>query len=766
MNLESVMSDGGRPEDPPLLRGEGRFADNMASRRDASAHWAHVVRSPHAAARIERIDVAVARAMPGVELVMTGTELIAAGVRPIPFLPLFKRPDGTPMSAPARHALAVERVRHVGEAVAFVVARTREEARDAAEHVDVTYEMLPAITSASDAVLPNAPKVLDTAIDNVAAGARFGDAEATKNAFTRAAHVVRLDLVHPRVAAAPLETRASIATFDRVSGKLTLRTASQNPGATRKLLADDVLGMPLDCVRVLVGDIGGSFSVKTYLYPEDVLIAHAARMLNRAVRWSADRIEAFLSDNQGRDHVTHAELALDRNARMLGLRVTTLANAGAYLTPSAAIIPIIAYTRVLTNTYDIPCLDVDVQVVLTNTVPVLAHRGAGRPEAVYVAERLVDAAARALAIDPAEIRRRNLVSRASMPYRNAIGETYDDGDFTRMLDAALHRFDWSGFTTRRRQAERAGYLLGRGICSYVEWTGGANYTEPVEVRALGDGSIEALSGTQGMGQGIAGSYATLLAQHLDLPATKIAVIQGDTDRIVGGGSAGSRSLFVGGSAMVKAAETLLKQAEGLAATALEVAPADLRYANGRFTVSGTDRSITLGELATRDGVLVAKVSNTVQGPSWPNGCHVCEVEIDPDVGAVRITRYVGVDDVGRVVSPSIVEGQLHGGAAQGLGQALLEQIIYQTNTAQLLTGSFMDYALPRADDCPAFECELDTTIPCRSNPLGVKGAGEAGTVAAPAAIANAVNDALASRGVRELDMPFTSERIWRAINEQ
>ena len=355
-----------------------------------------------------------------------------------------------------------------------------------------------------------------------------------------------------------------------------------------------------------------------------------------------------------------------------------------------------------------------------------------------------------------------------MPYRNAIGETYDDGDFARMLDAALARFDWAGFGSRRALAERDARLLGRGICSYVEWTGGANYTEPVVLRALADGRIEALSGTQAMGQGICGSYATLLAGRLDLPRNRITVLQGDTDRLVGGGSAGSRSLFVGGAAMVKAADTLLKDAEALAAAALEVAPADLRYGDGRFTVAGTDQSITLGELATRSagGVLVASVADTVQGPSWPNGCHVCEVEIDPATGATRITRYVAVDDVGRVVNRSIVEGQLHGGAAQGMGQALLEQIVYDADTAQLLTGSFMDYALPRAEDCPDWECELDTSIPCLTNPLGVKGAGEAGAIAAPAAIANAVLDALASYGARAIDMPFSSERVWRAINQR
>jgi aerobic carbon-monoxide dehydrogenase large subunit len=436
MSASDQVREDGRLEDPPLLRGQGRFADNLACESRDTVLWGYLLRSPHASALIEQIDTTSAGRMAGVELVLTGADLRAAGVRTIPFMPLFKRPDGTPMSAPPRHALAVERVRHVGEAVAFVVARTRDAARDAAEQIEVHYHPLPAVVDAADSVEPEAPRVFELMPDNVAAGARFGDEAAVRTAFEQAAHIVELSVTHPRVTAAPLETRASLASYDVATGRLTLRTASQNPAATRKLLAEDVFGWPVERVRILVGDIGGSFSVKTYLYPEDVLVAHAARTLGYPVRWCADRSESFLSDNHGRDHKTRAALALDRDGKMLALRVSTLANAGAYLTPSAAIIPILAYTRVLTNTYDIPCLDVEVRVVLTHTVPVLAHRGAGRPEAVYLAERLADASASVLRMDPAELRRRNLITRAQMPYRNAIGETYDDGDFARMLDMA------------------------------------------------------------------------------------------------------------------------------------------------------------------------------------------------------------------------------------------------------------------------------------------------------------------------------------------
>jgi carbon-monoxide dehydrogenase large subunit len=737
-----------RIEDDALLAGAGDFADDGAL--DGELHGA-MLRSPHAHALVRQIDVVAARGCPGVVAIYTARDLAADGVGAVPFMPLFKRPDGSPMTAPARHALQGERVRFVGDPVAFVVAQSRESARDAAEAIEVDYEALPATTDARDAGA------------ELAAGAQWGDRAATDAAFARASRVVSLELRNQRLSAAPLEPRACRAAVG-ADGRLTLHCGTQNPAVTRKLLAEDVLKVPQRDVRVRVGDIGGSFSVKSYLYPEDILIAYAARKLGRPVRWRSERGEAFLSDAQGRDHWTRAELALDPAGRFLALRVETLANMGAYLTPTSAIIPLVAYTRVPTNTYDIPAAHIGVRAVLTNTVPVLAHRGAGRPEAIYLIERLVDCAAREIGADPLELRRRNLVPVTRIPYRNAIGETYDSGDFPRLLERATALAD-AGRDERRESAAARGRIVGRGVASYVEWTGGASPTEPVEIRVDTAGGVELLTGTQAMGQGLATCYVQLAAARLGLPPRSIRVVQGDTDRFVGGGSIGSRSLFTGGSALVSAADALVEAARGLAAEALEAAPADLEYREGAFRVKGTDRSVALAALAARqpDQRISSMVTHKVDGASWPNGCHVCEVELDPETGEVAIARYVALDDVGTVVNAAIVEGQLHGGIAHGAGQALFEEIRFDRESGQLLSGSFMDYALPRASDLPPLEASTDETTPCRNNRLGAKGAGEAGAIAAPAAIANAVMDALACAGVRHLDMPLTPERVWRAL---
>jgi aerobic carbon-monoxide dehydrogenase large subunit len=737
-----------RVEDDALLRGAGRYADDR-DQPDALHAW--IVRSPHAHARIRSVGAARARAAPRVRLVATGADLARAGVRPIPFLPLFKGPGGRPMRSPPRTLLQADEARYAGDPVALVIADSRDAARDAAELVDVDYEPLDAVTDAQQA-----------SDAQIAACAQWGDAAATDAAFARAAHVVAIDLVLPRVAAVPLEPRAVLAVPDATSGRVTLYVASQNPAATRKLLAEDVLGIGTASVRVRVDDIGGSFSVKTYLYPEDGLAAWAALQLGRPVRWRAERGDAFQSDTQGRDHRTRAELALDASLRFVALRIRTRANVGAYLTPTAAIIPIVAYSRVLTNTYDIPALAASIDVVLTNTVPVLAHRGAGRPEAVYTIERLVDHAARALGVDAIALRRRNLVRADAMPYRNAIGETYDSGDFAAQLERALELSDWHGFAARREASAACGRLRGRACASYVEWTGAANLVEPVAMEALADGRVRVSSGTQEMGQGLRSSYTRLLARALDVDPRRIEIVQGDTDAIAGGGSAGSRSLFVGGSALSVAAERLIAIAREAAAARLETSAADLGYRNGRFEVVGTDRGVTLEALAAQARLAVHE-THSVAAASWPNGAHACEVEVDPETGRVAVARYTAVDDVGTVIDTRVVEGQVHGGVAQGVGEALLEAIRYDADSGQLLSGSLLDYALPRADDLPAMHTTLDEAHPCRTNALGAKGAGEAGIIASAAVVVNAVLDALAPAGVRHLDRPLTPETVWRAL---
>ena len=756
-----------RVEDASLLAGRGQFTDNVSV---AGASHIAFLRSPYAHARITTIDTAAAAAMPGVIAVYTGAQLVAAGVKPMPTVAGFQRAGGAPAVSSPRHVLAVDTVRFVGEAVAAVVAETRDAARDAAEAVMVDYDELPAVVDAVRASAPGAPVLCAAAPDNIAAEMRHGNAAATATAFAAAAHTVSLDLVNQRLAPSPMEPRSIVAAFDAGAKQLTVRLSSQMPTGARTSFVGAIPGLTNDNLRVVVGDVGGGFGMKTGVHPEDIVVAFAARDCARPVRWQAERVEEFLSAVHGRDVVSRAEMALDARGKVLALRVRSLANVGAYAMGTGVAIQVLIGPWVSTSVYDIETIDLHFMAVMTNTTPTGAYRGAGRPEAIYIIERLFDAAARALQLDPAELRRRNLIAPERMPYKNAMGQTYDSGKFGQILEAGLKLADWDGFAARRRLSEANGLLRGRGLSSFLEWTGGNVFEERVTVTVSADGFIEIGSATQAMGQGIATSYVQLAVDTFGVPADRIRILQGDTGRFNGFGSAGSRSLFTGGSAVRVASERTVDKSRALAGELLEVAAADIEYREGRFKVVGTDVGIGLFELAARQPEQRISIDSTsaVGGPTWPNGCHVCEVEIDPATGHVDVAAYASVNDIGRVVSPEIVTGQIEGGAVQGIGQALTEQVVYDPDSGQLLTASFQDYGMPRAGLASAFfKTAFDTTIPCTTNLLGVKGVGELGTIGATPAVVNAVIDALDhaghGRAAEQIQMPLTPPRVWRAL---
>jgi len=661
-------------------------------------------------------------------------------------------------------------VRFLGEAMAAVIVESSAVARDAAEAILVEYEELPAVPNLRQAAAPGAPLVWPGVGGNVVAETRYGDAAATQAAFEKAAHVVALDLVNQRLSPASMEPRVVLAEHDPVSERTTVRMSSQMPSGARDTLAKDVLGIPADKIRVLVGDVGGGFGMKTGLYPEDAVVAFAARQVGRPVKWAATRLDDFLAALHGRDTDSRAELALDANGKVLGFRVRTLANMGAYPGNSGIAIQLLIGPWVSTSIYDIRTVDFTFTALMTNTAPTGPYRGAGRPEAIYLIERLMDAAARKLDIDPAELRRRNMIQPSQMPYTNAMGQTYDSGSFEQVMDQALRLADWGGFAVRATASETRGKIRGRGIATFLEWTGGNVFEERVTVAVKGDGEIEIYATTQAMGQGIATSYAQLAVDVFGVPLERIKIVFGDSDRGSGFGSAGSRSLFTAGSAVKVAADKTVDTAKDLAADALEAATVDLEYRDGRIQVAGTDRGIGLFELAAQqpEGRIYIDSTSSVSGPTWPNGCHICEVEIDPDTGESEVASYVSANDAGRVVNPMIVEGQLAGGALQGLGQALCEQVIYDPESGQPLSASFMDYAMPRADMIAGYVTALDQSIPCRTNPLGVKGVGELGTIGATPALVNAVADALARSGqaaaADALQMPLTPPRVWALLH--
>ncbi|HSI58121.1 MAG TPA: xanthine dehydrogenase family protein molybdopterin-binding subunit [Ideonella sp.] len=754
-----------RIEDPALVAGKGLFTDDVSL--PGQTHLVFL-RSPYAHARITSIDTAAALELPGVLAIYTGAELAQAGVQPIDMKLPFGRPDGSPAAFAPRRVLAVDVVRFTGEPVVAIVAETVEQARAAADVVWVEYDELPAVTDPLRAVQAGAPVIWDAAPDNIVAESRHGDAAATEAAFARAAHTVSLDLLNQRLAPSPMEPRVTLAQVE-ADGRLFVRISSQMPTGVRDTLCAVLPGLQPEQVRVVVGDVGGGFGMKGGMHPEDAMVAHAARELKRPVKWCAQRIEEFLSAVHGRDMVCRAELALDDAGRVLALRVRSYANVGACPSGAGVMIQLLIGPWVSTSIYDVPLIDLHLTAVMTNTMATGAYRGAGRPEYIYVTERLMDAAAREMKLAPDELRRRNMIRPAQMPYRNQMAQVYDVGQFEKMMDQGKALADWDGFEARRAESATRGLLRGRGLATFLEWTGGNALDEKVTVHVTSDGFIELVSATQAMGQGIATSYAQLAVDVFGVPIEKIRVLQGDTDRANGFGSAGSRSLFTGGGAVQVASQRTLEHAKTLAADALEAPATDIEYTAGRFAVAGTDLAIGLFELAARQPAARIAVdgSASASAPSWPNACHVCEVEIDPATGAVAVVAYASVNDIGRVVSQTIVRGQIEGGAVQGIGQALCEQLRYDPDSAQLLTASFMDYAMPHVDVFRGFKTEFDTSVPCTTNVLGVKGVGELGTIGATPATVNAVIDALDRAGLgreaERVQMPLTAEQLWRAL---
>ncbi len=757
-----------RLEDPTLVTGTGRYVDDVEL--PGQTHLVFV-RSQYAHAKINSVDSSAALEMPGVIAVFSGADLVAAGVNPLPAQGMFKRPDGSAPTSPPRRAIAHEVTRFVGEPVAAVIAQTREQAKAASEAVYVDYEELPVVADLNGALAADAPLVWEPAGSNVVARNNHGDKAASDAAFAKAAHVVSMHIENQRLAPAPMEPRGVLADFDEKSGRITITMSTQMPTGVRNTLCDEILKIPKESVRVTVGDVGGGFGMKTGIYPEDAAVAWCARELRRPVKWIAERGEEFLSAVHGRGMQSDAELALDAQGKILALRVRTQANVGAYATPTGCAIQLLIGPWVSTSIYDIPAIDFTLDAVITNNAPTGAYRGAGRPEAIYNIERLLDLAARRTGIAQQEIRRRNMISPAQMPYRNAMGQTYDSGQFESVMNQGLKLADWDGFEARAAESKARGKLRGRGIATFLEWTGGNALEERVTLTVSGDGYIEIFSATQAMGQGIVTTYAQLAVDVFGVPIDKIRVLQGDTDRGTGFGSAGSRSLFTGGSAVKAASVKAVDAARQMAADALEASAEDLEYADGKFRIAGTDREMDLFEVAGRqpDGRVYIDSTTAVQAPSWPNGCHIAEVEVDPDTGVVEVVDYASVNDVGRVVNPMIVRGQLEGGAVQGIGQALCEQIVYDPQSGQCLTASFLDYTLPRVDAAATrFKTELDESTPCLTNPLGVKGVGELGTIGATPTVVNAVVDALDRAGRLEqalqMQMPLTPERVWQALS--
>jgi carbon-monoxide dehydrogenase large subunit len=757
-----------RVEDPRLLKGMGRYTDDIVL--PGMLHGI-VLRSPHAAATILSIDTAAGASVPGVRAVYTAADLKAAGLGTLPCAAPVQNRDGTDMASPAHPVLADGAVHHVGDPVAFIVADTAEQARDAAELVQVDYDILSSATDLAAAMNAGEAAVWPDVKNNTVFDWEIGDKAATDAEFAKAAHVTVLTVVNNRIVVSSIEARAAIADYDPAAGRWTLYANTQG-GWLIKNLIGPLFNTDPEKFRIVTPDVGGGFGMKLFLYAEHVLTCFAARALGRPVKWAADRTEAFLCDTQGRDNITTGELAVDSGGRFLALRTRTISNMGAYLSTFAPYIPTYAGTSVLSSVYGFKAIHANILGVFTNTVPVDAYRGAGRPEANYLVERLVDAAARELKIDRIELRRRNMVPPSAMPHATPVGKTYDSGDFQAVLDAALTKMDYAGFAPRRAAAALRGKRRGLGLAYYLEATGG-DPTERAEIRFADDGFVDVYVGTQSTGQGHETAYVQLTADRLGIDGEKIRVRQGDTDTIpVGGGTGGARSLYSEGQAIVKTAESVIEKGKQAAAEAMEAAVADIRFVDGSFSIVGTDRAIDIISLAAGQRRKAAAGQNAVtldtaevaaiDHHTFPNGCHMAEVEIDPETGVTTVVRYIVCDDFGTTVNPLIVRGQVAGGVAQGMGQAILEHTVFDPGSGQLLSGSFMDYALPRADDLPDVEVDL-LEIPCITNALGVKGAGEAGAVGSPPALINAIIDALSVDGVISIDMPATPERVWRAL---
>jgi carbon-monoxide dehydrogenase large subunit len=773
-----------RKEDTRFLMGKGNYVSDI---KRPGMTMGVFVRSPHAHARIRLLDPTAALAMPGVLAVLTGEDLKRDGVGGLPCAWPVTGKNGAATKEPAHPPLVQGKVRHVGDPIAFVVAENLTQARNAAEAVMVDYEVLPAVAGVLDALKPGAPAVFDDIPDNVCVDWDLGDAQATERAFKKAAHVARLSLVNNRLVGNPMEPRAAIGEYDRARDHHTLWSTSQFPHIVKLLMGNFVLGIPQHKLRVVAPDVGGGFGVKQFHYAEEAVVTWASKKVGRPVKWVCERSEAFISDAHGRDHVTEAELALDERGKFLGLRVKTVANMGGYLSTFGPNIPTNLYGPLLSGVYTIPAIYCEVKAVFTNTLPVDAYRGAGRPEATFVLERIVDVAASEMGLDRAEIRRRNMIPREAYPYKTPVMMEYDSGDPIGCLDKALAAADWKGFPARKAAAAKRGKLRGIGLCTYIEACGLApsriatqlgargGLFESAAVRVHPTGHVTVLMGSHNHGQGHETTFAQIISDKLGIPVENIEIVFGDTDRVQFGlGTYGSRSLAVGGSALVKATDKVIVKGKKIAAHMFEAAEQDIVFENGMFAVAGTDRKKPFAEIALSahypvnfplDSLEPGLEEQAFYDPvnfTFPCGAHIAEVEIDPETGAVELLGYVAVDDIGTVVNPMIVEGQIVGGVVQGLGQALFEDCVYDPESGQLLSGSFMDYCLPRADNLPPMKIETHSTA-CTHNPLGAKGCGELGTIGSPATVINAVVDALAHLGVNHVDMPASPNRVWRII---
>ncbi len=751
-----------RVEDRVLVTGQGRYSEDVSLPKQA---FAFVLRSPHAHAAIRNLDAARARKHRGVIAVLTGADAARDGLGLMHCKIPMKSRDGTPRHETPRALLQNDRARHVGDPVALVVAERLSQARDAAELIDVAYEELPHAIDTEAAAKPGAPLVWDHIANNIAFDWENGDQRAVDAALAAAHHVTRLRLVNNRVVVNSMEGRACVADYDRKADRTTLVTSTQGVHVIRPQVAE-ALKLPLEKLRVVSGHVGGGFGMKVFFHPEQALMPWAARKIRRAVKWVPDRTEAFQSDNQGRDHVSYAELALDASGRFLALKVLTYANEGAYLSNYA---PFVATggSDMHVGLYRTPALYTRVLGVVTNTVPVDAYRGAGRPEAAYLIERLVDAAARDMNLAPDEIRRRNFIAASAMPYKTPLGDIYDSGDFAAVMDKAMRFADWSGFDKRKKQSAERGKLRGRGMATYIERCGGGGPETAAATFDPQNKKMTVVIGNQDNGQGHVTSYKQVLGTALGIDADRIEIVQGDSDRVPSGMTGGSRALPVGGAAMLGVAEKIKTRGRDTASRMLEAAAEDIEFKDGTFRIAGTDRSATLWEVAREaaervDGGLNDTFTREPQASTFPNGCHIVELEVDPDTGAVQLDRYTVVDDFGAVINPLTLAGQVHGGIVQGLGQALYEDTVYDPESGQLVSGSFMDYCLPKADSFPELRFDVHNSR-CTTNPLGIKGSGEAGAIGAPPAAINAVVDALAPLGVRHVDMPATPRRVFALI---
>ncbi|MBI3918906.1 MAG: xanthine dehydrogenase family protein molybdopterin-binding subunit [Betaproteobacteria bacterium] len=765
-----------RKEDLRLITGAGCFSDDVSLPGQA---YAVMVRSPHAHARLRSIDAGKALTVPGVIAVLTGHDLLADGLKPIPHRPFSPHPadiplantDGTPMFTAPHHALVIDKVRHVGEALAMVIAETIAAAKDGAEAVEVDYELLPAVANTAAAARPDAPRLFENARSNVCLDAEAGDGKATAAAFACAAHVVRFETWIPRVTGVPMEPRAAVGAYDASIGHYTLHAGTSGAWRTKMDLAI-MLGVAEDAVRVVTRDVGGHFGTRGMLYAEFALVVWAARRAGRPVKWTCERHEAFATDYQGRDLVVEAELALDKDGRFLAMRGSNISNAGGHTTNFS---PLRKGVEIMSTIYRVPAAHFRARGIVSNTAPTRPYRSSGRPEVIYVMERLIDLAARQCGFDRVELRRRNLVTAAEMPYTNPFGMIYDSGDYPGVMEKALTLGDWAGFPARRAEARARGKCRGIGVANYVDTASGVP-RERAEMTVHPDGTVDVIIGTVSTGQGHETSFAQLVTEWLGVPFDKVRILTGDTEFVrFGGGTHSGRGMRLASIVIWGASRKIIEKGKRIAALLLECEPGTVEFRDGLFARPGAGRTVSLFDVArgARDlldlsqdlrGPLAAIADETVSVAQFPYGCQVAEVEIDPELGTLEIVRYTAVDDVGRAVNPAIIHGQVHGGIAQGVGQALLEQCYYDPDTGQLLSGSFMDYAMPRADNFPFFNTEY-VEIPSPTHPLGMRPAGEGGTAPALGVMINAIADALSEFGVRHVEMPATPERIWRAIRE-